>query len=70
MPRGSHHDETGILYQENGELVIVCDNTQRWRVEGSFLMERKARKLLGKRVRIEATRVDFDVLAIKKLTSI
>lgn len=67
MPIGSHHDETGWLNDDQGELVLRRDGGGRWRLDVGLVLGRRARKLVGRRVKIEGTRIDFDVLAARKI---
>lgn len=64
---GSHHDETGWLNNGRGELVLRRDGGGRWRLDVGLVLGWRARKLVGRRVRVEGTRIDFDVLAAHKI---
>lgn len=66
MPRGSRHVETGLLLTENGALVLLRDDGGRWRLD----VGRSAHRLLGRRVRIECVREDFDLVAVKRIEAI
>lgn len=63
MPRGSRHVETGLLLTENGVLVLQCDDGGTWRLDA----RRSAHRLLGRRVRAEGVRDEFDLLAVTKI---
>lgn len=63
MPRGSRHDEIGLLLEERGQLVLKRDVGGTWRLDVSP----DARRLIGFRVRVEGIRADFDLLDITKI---
>ena len=63
MPMGSRHEEMGLLRWDRGGLILLRDEGGRWRLEAG----RRAEKLVGQRVRIVGTRVEFDVLAVSKI---
>lgn len=69
MPIGSHHDETGWLNDDAGQLVLRRDGGGRWRLDVGFLTRWRSRGLVGKRVRIVGVRDDFDLLAVKRITA-
>ena len=60
MSIGSHHVETGLLVRDGHMLVLKRDEGGRWRIDP----DRKSEKLVGERVRIKGTRVDFDILHV------
>lgn len=60
MPRGSRHIETGLLFERNHGIVLRRDDGGEWRLDAP----RKARRLLGRRVRIDGVRDGFDLLAV------
>ena len=63
MPRGTHHDETGLLLREGQFLVLQRDDGGRWRLEAGA----RADALLGRRVRVEGTRNGFDLLDVRRI---
>ena len=63
MPRGSHHDETGLLLEDRGQLSLSCDAGGTWRLDAAHA----ARRLLGQRVRVVGTRTEFDMLDVTKI---
>lgn len=67
MPIGSHHDETGWLNDDRGELVLRRDGGGRWRLDVGLVLGWRARKLVGRRVKVEGTRIDFDLLAARRI---
>lgn len=64
MPRGSKHDEQGLLLRERGFLILRRDDGGRWRLEA----DPEAEQFLGQRVRIEGVRTGFDLLSVERLT--
>ena len=60
MPRGTHHDETGIVTTENGQLVLLRDDGGRWRLDAPL----RAREYIGQRMRVKGTRSGFDLLDV------
>lgn len=70
MPRGTRHDETGWLNENEGQWVLRRDEGGRWRLEVGFFMAWRTRKLLGKRVRVVGKRSDFDWLDVEKIEAI
>lgn len=69
MPIGSRHAEIGWLNDDQGELVLRRDGGGRWRLDVGLLTGWRARKLVGRRVKVEGTRIDFDVLAARKIAA-
>lgn len=67
MPIGSHHDETGWLNDDRGELVLRRDGGGRWRLDVGLVLGWRARNLVGRRVKVEGARIDFDVLAARRI---
>ena len=63
MPRGSRHDETGWLNENDGQLTLRRDAGGTWRLDAP----QRARKLVGKRVRLEGFRAEFDLLEVKAI---
>ncbi|MGB3722782.1 MAG: DUF5818 domain-containing protein [Pacificimonas sp.] len=67
MSIGSHHIETGSLVRDGRMLVLRRDEGGRWRIDP----DPKTEAFIGERVRVEGTRVGFDILhvsAIEKLS--
>lgn len=60
MPRGSRHIETGHLLEGRHGLVLRRDEGGEWRLDAPP----RARRLLGRRVRIDGIRDGFDLLAV------
>ena len=67
MPHGSQHDETGWLNQQRGQLVLHRDLGGTWVLDTGFRTSWRARRLLGKRVRVQGVRDDFNLLAVSAL---
>ena len=63
MPRGSHHDKTGLLLEDRGQLSLSCDAGGTWRLDAPTA----ATRLKGRRVRVVRTRADFDLLDVTKI---
>ena len=60
MPRGTHHDEIGIVTTENGQLVLLRDDGGRWRLDAPL----QAQDYIGRRMRVKGTRSGFDLLDV------
>lgn len=63
MPRGSHHVLTGILWEGHLLPILRVDDGGEWRLDVSG----QHRQLLGRRVRVEGTRTDFDILWVDNI---
>ena len=63
MPLGSFHAEEGLLLRERGSFILNRDDGGRWRLNADPDVER----MLGKRVRVEGVRSDFDVLEVSRI---
>ena len=63
MPRGSHHVEVGQLDHDGRSLGLLRDDGGRWQLSAP----RRARRLIGQRVRIEGVRVGFAELDVNKI---
>lgn len=61
MPRGSHHEETGLLLEDHGQLSLSVDAGGMWRLDAPLA----AQKLVGRRVRVIGTRSEFDLLDVR-----
>lgn len=70
MPMGSRHDETGWLNENEGQWTLRRDEGGRWRLDVGFWLGRKARKLVGKRVRVVGKRSGFDLLDAESIEAI
>ncbi|WP_031295530.1 DUF5818 domain-containing protein [Sphingobium ummariense] len=70
MPMGSNHDESGWLNEQDGQLILRRDEAGRWRLAVGFWLWWKARKLIGKRVRVQGVRGEFDLLDVQRLEAI
>ena len=60
MPLGSSHLEIGLLLRHRGWFILQREDGGRGRLEA----DRQLEPLLGRRVRIEGVRSDFDVLEV------
>jgi len=63
IPIGAVHEIEGLLLERQGSLIIDVLNGGIWRLDAG----RRARRLLGRRVRITGTRDEFDLLAVKTI---
>lgn len=66
MPRGSRHDETGRLREERGQFTLDRDAGGSWRLD----VQRGAKQLVGRRVRVVGTRAEFDLLDVTAIEAI
>lgn len=66
MPLGVELSLEGLLLEDGGRLYLRMDDGGGWRVEAG----RSARRLLGRRVRIEGTRDGFDLVAAKRVVPV
>lgn len=62
MRRPEPITETGILLADQGRFVLQIEGGGCWRLEAP----RKLKAMLGQRVRIEGSRVDFDVIEVDR----
>ena len=60
MPIGTRHEIEGLLLERQGELVLDVRGGGTWRLDTGW----RARRLLGRRVRVSGTRDGFDPLAV------
>lgn len=67
MPIGTHHIETGWLNEDNGQLVLRVDSGGHWRLDAGLLLGWRARRLVGRRVRVEGVRDGFNLLAVRTI---
>ncbi|MDE1567098.1 DUF5818 domain-containing protein [Aquabacter sp. P-9] len=63
--RGQEIDATGTLERGAHSPVLVLDGGGRWRLEASW----RARKWLGKRVRVVGRRVEFDLIEVDSISA-
>ncbi|MGY2733877.1 DUF5818 domain-containing protein [Sphingomonas sp. UYP23] len=63
MSIGSHHDETGWLFDDRGQLCFRRDAGGTWRLDAPDT----ARRLLGTHVRVTGRRAEFDLLEVAEL---
>ena len=66
MPRGSHHDETGYLDHDGRAYGLLREDGGRWLVQ----IPRRAKGLVGQRVRIVGTRIGYNVLDVTSIRSL
>lgn len=67
MPRGTAHDETGWLNERDGRWSLRRDGGGEWRLDLGLLATIKARRLVGRRVRVRGVRDGFDLLAVERI---
>lgn len=64
MPKGTHHELTGLLLESDGLYPILqIPDGGEWRLE----LTRRYRHLLGKRVSVTGVRDGFDLLAVTRI---
>lgn len=63
MPLGTFHAEEGLLLRQRGGVILQRDDGGRWRLEADGNTERN----LGRRVKAEGLRTDFDVLQVSRI---
>ena len=66
MPMGTPHEIEGLLMVRQGGLVLDVRDGGTWRLDAGW----RARRLLGRRVRVTGTRDGFDLLAVKTIEAI
>lgn len=69
MPRGTRHDVTGWLNEQDGERILRRDDGGRWCLAMGPITRWQTRKLLGKGVRIVGVRDGFDLLVVIKISA-
>jgi hypothetical protein len=63
MPKGSRHDEQGLLLSDRGRLVLRRDDGGHWRLEADW----DAYRMVGQRVRVQGVRCGFDLLDVEQI---
>ena len=64
MPRGTRHVVEGLLLRSAaGGLVLRADGGGEWRLDAGW----RARRLVGRRVRVEGLRDGHDLLAVEQI---
>lgn len=66
MPRGTSYELEGMLLERHGGLVLGVRDGGTWRLDADW----RARRLLGRRVRVTGVRDDFDLLAVKSIEAV
>ena len=64
MPRGTIHNETGLLVTQGPFLYLRIDDGGHWRLDA---VPTKAWRWLGRRVAVEGERDGFDLLAVRRI---
>lgn len=64
MPKGSRHDEQGLLLSDRGRLVLRRDDGGHWRLQADW----NAYRMVGRRVRVEGVRCGFDLLDVERIS--
>lgn len=63
MPLGVDLNLEGLLLEDGRHLYLRTDDGGGWRIEAGW----RARRLLGRRVRIEGRRDGFDLVTAKRI---
>lgn len=63
MPLGSRHELVGLLYEARRGYELHAADGGVWHLD----VDRRAGQLLGSRVALRGTRIDFDLLAVEEL---
>ncbi|HEX8446302.1 MAG TPA: DUF5818 domain-containing protein [Sphingomonas sp.] len=66
MPRGTHHVEIGQLDHDGQSYGLLREAGGRWQLN----VPRRARRLVGQRVRIEGIRVGFSELSVSSIEAL
>ena len=66
MPRGTQHDETGILLENGFYPKLQMADGGAWRVD----ITQRHRHLLGRPVRVVGIRAEFDLLEVQHISAI
>lgn len=66
MPMGATHEIEGLVLERQGGLVLDVRDGGTWRLDVGW----RARRLLGRRMRVTGTRDGFDLLAVKAIEAI
>lgn len=70
MPLGTKHEETGWLNERDGRWSLRTDGGGEWRLDLGFRVWLRARRLVGRRVRLVGVRDDFDLLAVERIATL
>jgi len=66
MPLGVGLSLEGLLLEDGRQLYLRMDDGGMWRIEAGW----RARRLLGRRVRIEGRRDGFDLVTTKRIVPV
>lgn len=66
MPRGVQVEEVGWLREMDGALVLQRVDGGRWRLDAG----KKARRLVGRKVRLTGMRAEFDLLDVESVEEV
>ena len=66
MPRGSIHEETGLLLEGEHWLVLHRDDGGQWRIDP----DRRVQGYVGRRVVVEGVRSGFDWLTVRSIRNV
>jgi hypothetical protein len=66
MPLGVDLNLEGLFLEDGRHLFLRTDDGGGWRIEADW----SARKLLGRRVRIEGRRDGFDLVTAKRIVPV
>lgn len=67
MARGDACDEMGWIEQADHGLILRVQGGGWWRLDFGWRSERKARRLVGQRVRVMGVRDGFNTLAVRTI---
>jgi hypothetical protein len=70
MSMGTHHDETGWLNLDRGQYLLRRDAGGTWQLELGLLTGWRARRLVGRLVRVSGTRISFNVLSSSSIVEL
>lgn len=67
MPNGTRHVEIGRLNASGADFILRVDAGGTWRLDAGLVMGWRAKRLVGRRVRVTGDRIGFDLLSIVRI---